>query len=334
MGCAVIAVLVTNAQLLTWSPAFPKDNDNIVITVDATKGNQGLLNFSAPVYVHIGAITNLSTSPSNWLHAPFTWGSADPAAIATPAGTNKWSFNVNNPRTFFNLAAGEQLKAIAILFRQGNCSNCQAQRNADGSDMYVPIYDNSLAVRITNPLREPKYVPTPEPITKTVGDVINIAALSNAPANLKLLLNGTTVQTASNATAISANPTITAAGNDTIIVEADNGSIIRRDTFKFFVSPAITIAPLPAGVKDGINYINSTTVTLVLNAPSKSRVSVIGEFPGSNWAEQPQYLMNKTPDGKYWWLQISGLTPGTEYAFQYLVDGTLKIAEPYSEKIL
>src|SRR6185369_2414310 len=32
--------------------------------------------------------------------------------------------------------------------------------------------------------------------------------------------------------------------------------------------------------------------------------------------------------------RITGLTPGTEYAFQYLVDGTLKIAEPYSEKIL
>ena len=44
--------------------------------------------------------------------------------------------------------------------------------------------------------------------------------------------------------------------------------------------------------------------------------------------------MNKTPDGNYWWLRITGLTPGTEYAFQYLVDGTLKIADPYAEKSL
>jgi 1,4-alpha-glucan branching enzyme len=73
---------------------------------------------------------------------------------------------------------------------------------------------------------------------------------------------------------------------------------------------------------------------LVLYAPSKNRVSVIGEFPGSNWSEQSQYQMNKTPDGNYWWLRITGLTPGTEYAFQYLVDGTLKIADPYAEKIL
>ena len=44
--------------------------------------------------------------------------------------------------------------------------------------------------------------------------------------------------------------------------------------------------------------------------------------------------MKNTPDGNYWWLTITGLTPGTEYAYQYLVDGNLKIADPYAEKIL
>ena len=100
------------------------------------------------------------------------------------------------------------------------------------------------------------------------------------------------------------------------------------------VIPAILLA-LPAGVKDGINYeADNTAATLVLYAPSKNRVSVIGDLTGSNWAEQLPYQMNKTPDGNYWWIRLTGLTPGTEYSFQYLVDGTLKIAEPYAEKIL
>src|SRR4029453_315646 len=106
---------------LTWSPLFPKDNDVVTITVDATKGNGGLLGYTGNVYVHIGAITSLSTGPANWLHAPFTWGSTETAALATPDGPNRWKFTINNPRTFFNLATGEQLKAIAILFRQGSC---------------------------------------------------------------------------------------------------------------------------------------------------------------------------------------------------------------------
>src|SRR6478736_152771 len=99
--CAVLTITFCRAQLLTWTPAFAKDNDNITITMDATKGNQGLLNFSGNVYVHVGLITSVSTSSSNWQHVLFTWGTTNGAAQATPAGTNKWSYTINNIRNFF-----------------------------------------------------------------------------------------------------------------------------------------------------------------------------------------------------------------------------------------
>ena len=38
---ATLCSLFSFAQLLTWTPAFPKETDPITITVDATKGNQG-----------------------------------------------------------------------------------------------------------------------------------------------------------------------------------------------------------------------------------------------------------------------------------------------------
>ncbi|RYY41986.1 MAG: 1,4-alpha-glucan-branching protein, partial [Chitinophagaceae bacterium] len=44
--------------------------------------------------------------------------------------------------------------------------------------------------------------------------------------------------------------------------------------------------------------------------------------------------MKRTPDANYYWLRITGLTPGTEYAFQYLVDGNIRIGDAYAEKIL
>lgn len=324
-----------HAQLLTWTPDFAKDNDNITITMDATKGNQGLNNYGNPndVYVHIGLITSASTGPGNWLHAPFDWGTTPVAAKATPLGNNTYSYTINNIRSFFSAGAGETIYKIAILFRSGNGS--QVQRNADGSDMYVPVYDNAVAVRFTVPPFQPKYVPEPEPINKAVGDNIALTAISNKPATLNLYLNGNLIQTAAAATSISANPVIASGGNTTIIVEAIDGAVTTKDSVKFFVSGGINIAPLPAGVRDGINYLTgNTSVVLVLYAPGKNRVMVIGEFPGSNWTEQSAYQMNKTPDGNYWWLQINGLTPGTEYAYQYLVDGSLKIADPYTEKIL
>ncbi len=327
--------LFLHSQLLTWTPDFAKDIDNITITMDATKGNQGLNNYSNPndVYVHIGIITSASANAGDWKHAPFAWGSINAAAKATSLGNNKYSYNINNIRSFFAANTGEIIYKIAILFRNGTGSI--KQTNTDGSDMFVPVYDNNLAVRFTLPPLEPLYIPLPEPINKQVGDNIAVTGIANQQSNMKLYLNGNVIQTANNVTTISVTPTLSTSGNIEIVVEAIAGAVTKKDTLRFFITPVVNTAPLPAGVKDGINYnANNTEATLVLYAPGKSRVAVIGEFAGSNWTEQSQYLMNKTPDGNYWWLNIIGLTSGIEYAYQYLVDGTLKIADPYTEKIL
>lgn len=326
-----------SAQLLTWTADFPKDNDNISITVDATKGNQGLQNYNpvTDVYVHTGVITNLSTSNTNWRYVKFNQNFNTPNVQlqATSLGGNKWKFDITNIRAYYGVPAGETIIKIAILFRNGNGS--VVQRNADASDMYIPVYDNNVAVRFTVPPFQPTYIPQPEPIAKSTGDNIAVTAIASQSSTMKLYLNGTVIQTAAASQTISANPLLTASGATEIVAEADNGSAVKKDTLRFFVSPGINVAPLPAGVRDGINYeAGNTSVVLVVYAPGKNRVSVIGEFPGSNWVEQTSYVMNKTPDGNYWWLRITGLTAGTEYAFQYLVDGTLKIGEPYAEKVL
>src|SRR5688572_1385235 len=203
------------SQLLSWTPEFPKDNDNVTVTVDATKGNQALLGFAGNVYVHVGVITNLSTGPTNWRYSKFTWGSTEAAALANSVGTNKWSYTINNVRTFFGVPAGENILRIAILFRAGSCTDCLAQRNADQSDMYVPVYDNSLALRFNVPLMQPLYTPIPAPINKMVGENIDITAVASGSSDMRLLLNGNVIQTANNVTSISTNPALTVAGNQT-----------------------------------------------------------------------------------------------------------------------
>jgi 1,4-alpha-glucan branching enzyme len=337
----VISLSFSKAQLLSWTPSFPEENNaatDVVITADATKGNQGLLNYTpvTDVYVHIGVITNLSANATDWQYVKFAWGTTNAQAQCISLTNNQWQYTITGGlRSYFGITnPSEHIQKIAILFRNGDGSKKLA--NADESDMYVPVYDNTIvSVRFTDPPIQPLYIPQPEPITKAVGDHINLVAVANKTSTMKLYLDGTVIQTANNATTISANPVLSSGGNTVIVAEANDGTTTKTDTIEFFVTGGITVAPLPAGVRDGINYgTDNTAVTLVLYAPLKNRVSVIGEFPGSNWTEQTQYQMNKTPDGVYWWLRITGLTPGTEYAFQYLVDGTLKIADPYAEKIL
>ena len=57
------------SQLLSWTPDFIQESTTpVVITMDATKGNQGLLNYTptTDVYVHTGVITNKSINSADW----------------------------------------------------------------------------------------------------------------------------------------------------------------------------------------------------------------------------------------------------------------------------
>ncbi len=327
---ALLAINISSGQLLTWSPQFPNDNSSINVTVDATLGNQGLLGSAGPIYMHLGVITNLSTSNSDWKYVTTTWGTTTaPAAVS--CGTNKWCYTVNNPRAYFNVPAGETIKAVAILFR--DATGAKVQKNADGGDTYVPIYPaGNNYIKITTPTILPTNPISNTPVTgATVGQSVNFAATSSVSGSLSFTLNGNQFASATAATTISGTATAVS-GNNQVIAWL-NGTA--SDTFNFYVAPTTNIKALPSGVVEGINYYNCTdSVTLVLYAPNKTSCMLIGDFPGSNWTSQTQYQMYKTPDGNYYWITVHGLTSGTEYAYQYIVDNSIYIADPYCEKIL
>ena len=340
--CLILCNVFCKAQLLTWSPSFITDTSSTVtITCDASQGNKALYNYAttSDVYVHIGAITSLSTSSSDWKYVPSfsVWGSTNAQIHCTYLGNNKWQYTITGGlRNFFGITnTSEKILKIAILFRSGSGSLKQA--NTDGSDMYVPVYtaatSTNVLVRIDAPARQPLYTPALVPLTKNVGDNISITANANQSSNITLLFNGTQVGSASNALTAAATGNITTTGTQTIIARATVGSTTFADTASFFVSSSTNFAALPNGVVDGINYESGdTSVVLVLYAPKKTKIVVVGDF--NNWTQSSNYQMNETPDSTRFWLRITGLTPGTEYAYQYVIDGSLILADYNAEKIL
>ena len=329
------------SQVLTWTPSFPTESTSpIVITMDATKGNLGLNNYAntSDVYVHTGVITSSSTSSSDWRYVKFNqnFNTTNAALQATSIGGNKWTFTITGGiRAFYGVPVGETILKISILFRNGNGSI--VQRNSDASDMYIPVYGSTLATTLSVPPKQPTYIPKAEPISKVVGNNIAFTGISNLPANLKLYFNGSVVQTATAATSVVASPgpVITSAGIQTLVVEANDGVTTKYDTTKFYVAGAVNVAAVPPGLRDGINYeANNTAATFLLYAPFKNRVCLIGDLPGGSWEENTTYQLNKSTDGNYWWIRVTGLTPGTEYSFQYLIDGTIRVSDPYVEKVL
>lgn len=332
--CLLFA-LVAKSQLLRWTPQFPNDNSTIAITMDASKGNAALKGFKGTVYLHLGVITNLSTSSTDWKHVTTTWGSTT-APTATKLDSTHWLYQLSNPRVYFNVGAGEIIYRIAILFRDSVGS--LVQRNADGSDMYVPIYPaGTNGIQITQPYLIPTYNMTHEAVTAGVGQSFPVsAAASGNTGTLNLYFNGTKVAgPLTGTTTISANVSASSTGNQQIVSEFLLNGTGYYDTISYFITPPTVTAALPAGVKEGINYgADCSSATLVLYAPHKTNAFVIGDFAGSNWQLQTQYQMMRTPDSNYYWITINGLTSGVEYAFEYVVDNAIYIADPYSEKIL
>ncbi len=215
------------AQLLSWSPDFIQENSTpIDIIVDATKGNQGLKNYSttSDVYVHIAVITTQSANSSDWKYNKFTWGTTNALAQATYVGANKWKYTISGGlRNYFGVTnSSEKILKIAILFRNG--SGSQAQRNIDGSDMYIPVYEAGLATRIVAPLTQPKFIPEFEPISVKVGDALPVTAKSSENASLKLYLNGNQFASTSNNTSIDGSAIITVAGSQVALVAEANVS--------------------------------------------------------------------------------------------------------------
>ncbi|MCE2824819.1 MAG: hypothetical protein LW718_05375 [Sediminibacterium sp.] len=243
--CCLLAAVSAHAQLLRTTPSFVTETSNsITIFADATKGNKGILNVTGDIFVHIGAITSLSTSSSNWKYVPVSWGVADNKVKCTKLANNVWSFTISGGlRNFFGITnTAETIQKIAILFRDATGS--QVLRNTDASDMYIPVYDNNLAVRIDSPLTQPLYVPALEPITKAVGDTISIAGGASTSAALSLFVNDSVIATTTGAS-IAQKFVLQKVGTQKILIQGVSGSVTRKDSISFLVTGATNLVGLP-----------------------------------------------------------------------------------------
>jgi hypothetical protein len=322
--------LLSWAQLVSTTPQFiTQDGGTVVITFDAasTAGNLGLKGYTGDVYAHIGVITSASTSNTDWKYVVTPWPSTTNLALAntsknklTSLGNDKYTLTIApSIRNFFLVPSSETIKKIAIVFR--NADGSKQCKTSAGADIIIDVYQAGLNVAFTNPSSNQSVV---------AGTTTNIQFGASVTSNLNLLINGTSVQTATAATTLSYSYTFATADDYTLIASATASGTTVYDTVKICVPAPVTNETRPTGLKDGINYIDNTTATLVLYAPNKSNVFLIGEF--NDWSQLNSFQMKK--DGDYWWYTLTGLTPGKLYAFQYLVDGTLKSSDPYTELVL
>ncbi len=312
------------SQVVNWNPAFPVADDSVEVTFNAAQGNGALLNVSGDVYAHTGVLTNLSSSNSNWRYVKTAWGTNTPETKMQSLGNNVYRIKYH-VRNYYGVPLTETVLKLAFVFR--NSSGSIVGKTAAGGDIFIPVFSPNLNCYISDPVYSAAGIPALTPINVP----ISVTGLASAASTLSFYINNVFVSQGSGTT-FTTNVTPSVPGTNWIKLSVTDGSTTVLDSFSIIVNPPINVQALPVGAKDGVTYVNDSTVILSLFAPFKTSVYALGGF--NNFLAQPSSFMNRTPDGKTYWIQLNGLTPGQEYVYQYLIDGNLKIADPYSEKIL
>ncbi|AYA36769.1 T9SS C-terminal target domain-containing protein [Hymenobacter oligotrophus] len=321
------AAATVRAQVVTTQPSFFTADDQVTITFDATKGSGGLKDYTGDVYIWTGVISDKSASDSDWKAVVGT-------SFSQPIAKEKMTRSASNPnlytitfvpRTYYDkLPASDKILKLAMVFRGANGS--PEGKDTGNKDILVSVQQSAaLSVRFTAPTAQGVQ------LVETGGKLL-VSAEASKSTNLKLYLNNT-LQEEANAATISKELTIAQPGRNEVKLVATDGAQTAEQTLLVYARSAVVTQALPAGMRDGINYLpGNTSAVLVLTAPGKQHVFVLGEF--NNWEPTDAGYLKKTPDGKQWWVQLDNLQPGQEYAYQYLVDGTLRIADPFTEKVL
>lgn len=302
----------TFAQTPSISPEFFSASDEITITYDVTGTELAGL---SEAYIWMWLPDKSIDAPSNINPADSDPDGTAQAKFTKTTVDGKTLFTITMVLADFYNQDASEITEIGMLLKGNDWSDGQS------SDFITEISDG-FTVRLESPEGNFAFYNS--------GEQIPIRLITSEAADLQFFVDGVLEESANNTQEFTTTHNVIDDGNThQLTFSATNGTETEEINYSYSTTPVVTEQPTPMGAIPGINYNSETSVTLVLVAPNKENVFVIGEF--NNWSLDADYLMFK--DGDQFWITIDNLTPGQEYQFQYLVDGEIRIHDPYTEKI-
>jgi 1,4-alpha-glucan branching enzyme len=316
------------------SPQFPTQTDNITIEFDVTKqtDSRTLVGYTGNVFAHTGVYFN--NDRASWKNVIGNWGNNSVQPQLTSLGSNKYKIVIDNPRNFYNVANESQVITTLNFVLRSSDGTKQTE------DIFIPIYSSGISIVFNSPQVNVSFGdPMRSPVFVSAGGSIPIsvstAEVGTTTKSINLYVNG--IQKAQSTTnslyyTFLANE-YNSGKNEIKIVAADITTLKDSATFVIMKNPEVKNLPLPSGSQIGVNY---NTKVLALYAPHKKFVYLIGDH--SDWKVDPLWFMNRdnsTPDS-LWWINFPSTTedPSEEIGYQFLIDGVLRIYDPYTDKIL
>lgn len=331
--------------IVTVTPSPPKRTEQVIINLDATGTD---LESATKVYLHSGVATDAPSSTS-FNKTVGNWGLDDGIGEMTNIGANEWEITLTSIDAYYALTTNDDAFALNFLFRDETGAN---KEDNSGSNYHLDI-DSGNYFLISNPSYNPFLVET----------LVNfdIEASANTSADWTLIEldeNDVVINTNVNS-ATTQNYSFTHSLSDIGVthyyeLQVDFGTETKSKFFEVVAYGSIVDEVMPVGAEKGINYNFPTAneVTLVLHTPTsttytyydssncsntstantaaKEVVHLIGDF--NNWEINSSYQLKR--DGDFWWITLDTSTlTEDEYVYQYLIDGNVRIGDPYANKI-
>lgn len=312
----IASSLISMGQLVETNPAIPTMGQEIIIYYHTDRETGELNDFTGDIYAHTGVTIE---GIGRWQKVIESWGNNTTQPKLEYLGNFIYRLVITpDIESFYpDLTGTEKITELCFVFRD-------ATAELQSADMFIPVFEPGLNVTFVTPGEQSIVVPLNEPI--------NIKASATLSDSIELFIDDTRVHKVSGIQDIELAHTADTYGSHWVKAVAWDYPDYAADSFYYFVKKDPVIEVLPGGLLDGINLLSESEVTLVLHAPGKSDAFVLGDF--NNWTTSDEGYMKQTPDGERFWLELTGLSAGVEYRFQYMVDGSIRIADPYAELLL
>ena len=289
--------------------------EDVYVIVNAK--DTSMAGFNGEMYAHTGVITSASTGNSDWKYTKAGWTENTPACRLMNCGNDLWVLKITGgPRAFYGVPEGQDILKLAFVFRSADGSK---EIKQNGADIFIETVVEGLHVKIVSPANG---------TLLTVGEEYTVVVNAQDADKVSLYRGEQEVANTANAT-LNYGFVPTEEGDITFKAVAVSGNDSVEDSIKISVLGSTQDAPRPAGVSDGVN-IEGTSATFVLYAPGKKSVILLGDF--NDYAPSNEYMMKR--DGDYFWITVDNLEYDVEYGYQYFVDCSIKVGDPYAEKIL
>jgi len=336
--------LVSRAQIVTTDPDFATCFDSIIVFFDASLstgdgGNDAtsLEGYTgSDVYAHTGVTIE---GEGTWKYVISEWDDDSAKCKLERVSGDLWKLVIGDPYKYYHVPSEKKITQLCFVFR--NSGGSRSGRAPGGADIFLDLFEPGVTVTFSQPLVNNEFSdPRRQPVFLETGDTLDIlsigVAIGTEVEKMELLVDDLLTETVFDDTLDYSYIADAGYGRKIITVIAyDVAELSDTGELVVMVNPPVQDLSRSLGITDGINYIDDNTVVVSLNAPEKDFAYVIGDF--NDWMVDEDYFMQRDSIDAmhvHWWLEINGLSDTEEYGFQYLVDGEIRVADPYSEKIL